>query len=63
MSGLNEVCSGFDNIGHNDPLSIFFLWVLPNGAWIALPTYLVYVSVKEILEGLQVAVNSPKKTL
>jgi len=60
---LNEVCSGFANIGHNDPLSIFFLWALPNGAWIALPTYLVYVSAKEILEGLQVAVGNPKKTL
>ncbi|KAI4845828.1 hypothetical protein E4T44_05411 [Aureobasidium sp. EXF-8845] len=63
LAGLNEVCSGFANIGHNDPFSIFFLWALPNGAWIALPTYLVYVSVKEILEGLQVAVSSPKKTL
>lgn len=62
MTGLNEVFSGFANIGHNDASSIFFLWALPNGAWIALPTYLVYVSAKEILEGLQVAVSSTKKT-
>ncbi|KAI4742064.1 hypothetical protein E4T50_07496 [Aureobasidium sp. EXF-12298] len=61
MAGLNEVFSGFANIGHNDASSIFFLWALPNGAWIALPTYLVYVSAKEILEGLQVAVSSTKK--
>jgi len=60
---LNEVFSGFAHIGHNDASSIFFLWALPNGAWIALPTYLVYVSAKEIMEGLQVAVSSTKKTL
>ncbi|KAI5202766.1 hypothetical protein E4T42_02454 [Aureobasidium subglaciale] len=60
---LNEVFSGFANIGHNDPASIFFLWALPNGLWIAFPIYLVYVSAKEILEGLQVAIGDTKKSL
>ncbi|KAI4724396.1 hypothetical protein E4T49_07857 [Aureobasidium sp. EXF-10728] len=59
---LNEVFSGFANIGHNDVSSIFFLWALPNGLWIVLPSYLVYVSAKEILEGLQAAVGSTKKS-
>lgn len=62
LAGLNEVFSGFANIGHNEPSSIFFLWALPNGAWIALPAYLVYVSAKEIMEGLQAAVGSTRKT-
>ena len=25
----NEFFSGFDNIGHNDPLSLLFLWIIP----------------------------------
>lgn len=29
MRGANEYYSGFDNIGHNSPLDIFYLWVLP----------------------------------
>ncbi|THX59413.1 hypothetical protein D6D06_02074 [Aureobasidium pullulans] len=59
---LNEVFSGFANIGHNDASSIFFLWALPNGMWIFFPAYLVYVSGKEILQGLEIAVSSSKKS-
>ena len=61
-AGLNEVFSGFAHIGHNSASDIFFLWALPNGLWIVLPIYLVYVSAKEILEGLQIAVSSAKKS-
>ena len=28
-AGLNESFSGFENIGHNDPLSLLFLWIIP----------------------------------
>lgn len=61
-AGLNEVFSGFANIGHNSASDMFLLWALPNGLWIVLPIYLVYVSAKEILEGLEVAVSSTKKS-
>lgn len=27
--GLNEYYSGFRHIGHNDPLSLVFLWLIP----------------------------------
>lgn len=27
--GCNEYFSGFDNIGHNDFLSLLFLWIIP----------------------------------
>lgn len=27
--GSNEFFSGFENIGHNDPLSLLFLWIIP----------------------------------
>lgn len=29
ISGLNEYYSGFENIGHNDTLSLVFLWIVP----------------------------------
>jgi hypothetical protein len=28
-SGLNEYFSDFDNIGHNEPLALIFLWIIP----------------------------------
>ena len=27
--GLNEYCSGFRHIGHNDAMSVVFLWAIP----------------------------------
>lgn len=29
LLGLNEYFSGFANIGHNDPVNLLFLWVIP----------------------------------
>lgn len=52
---LNEFHSGYKNIGHNDASTIFFLYIVPNGAWIVLPTYMVYVFGRDILEGLVIA--------
>ncbi|KAJ4268855.1 hypothetical protein NW762_002925 [Fusarium torreyae] len=51
----NEYYSGFDNISHNTPMDIFTLWVLPNGCWILLPTYMIWAFGKEILDGLTIA--------
>lgn len=27
--GANEYFSGFDNIGHNPPMDLLFLWIIP----------------------------------
>ncbi|MCJ1448935.1 MAG: hypothetical protein MMC23_009454 [Stictis urceolatum] len=48
----NEAFSGWHNIGHNDLFSLVFMWIIPNGAWLILPTYMTYVFAAEILEGL-----------
>ena len=58
LSGLNEYFSKFENIGHNDPASLFFLWIIPNGAWIILPSYMIYVFGKEIVNAMQIAGRS-----
>ncbi|MCJ1365167.1 hypothetical protein MMC16_004287 [Acarospora aff. strigata] len=56
---LNEYFSGFANIGHNDVFTLISLWIIPNGAWIVLPSYMVYVFGQEILEGLAMASGNP----
>ncbi|KAE8351815.1 hypothetical protein BDV28DRAFT_136377 [Aspergillus coremiiformis] len=53
---LNEVFSGFDNIGHNDTITIILFWILPNGLWIVFPTYNAYVLGSEIVASLESAV-------
>ncbi|KAJ6119533.1 hypothetical protein N7523_003813 [Penicillium sp. IBT 18751x] len=52
---LNEIFSGFDNIGHNDMSAIIFLWIIPNGLWIVFPTYNMYCLGLEILNALEQA--------
>ncbi|KAE8338430.1 hypothetical protein BDV24DRAFT_87567 [Aspergillus arachidicola] len=53
---LNEVFSGFDNIGHNDAITLIFLWIIPNGLWIIFPGYNSYVLGAEIVASLESAV-------
>ncbi|RYP21245.1 hypothetical protein DL765_002384 [Monosporascus sp. GIB2] len=52
---LNEYFSGFDNIGHNSPRNLIFLWIIPNGGWLIFPAYMIYVMGGEIVEGLTAA--------
>ncbi|SPO00988.1 uncharacterized protein DNG_03737 [Cephalotrichum gorgonifer] len=52
---LNEYYSGFDNIGHNDAVTLFFLWIIPNGAWLVLPSYMIYSMGGDILDAFTVA--------
>ncbi|KAM0803365.1 hypothetical protein BDR22DRAFT_840588 [Usnea florida] len=51
----NEYFSAFENIGHNDALSLLFLWIIPNGAWIIFPSYMIYTFSRSILHGLSIA--------
>ncbi|KXJ94277.1 hypothetical protein Micbo1qcDRAFT_231803 [Microdochium bolleyi] len=52
---LCEYFSGYDNIGHNSLRELVFLWIIPNGAWLVGPTYLIYVLGQEIVDGLTMA--------
>ncbi|KAJ5818626.1 hypothetical protein N7474_004217 [Penicillium riverlandense] len=52
---LNEVFSGFENIGHNDAFTLIVMWIIPNGLWIVFPTYNIYVLGAEILNSLELA--------
>lgn len=52
---LNEVFSGFHNVGHNSAGTLVVYWILPNGLWIIFPGYMVYVFGSEILAALKTA--------
>ncbi|ATY60397.1 hypothetical protein A9K55_006199 [Cordyceps militaris] len=52
---LNEYYSGFDNIGHNDLVSLIFLWIIPNGAWLVGSTWMIYSLGGDILRAIETA--------
>ncbi|KAH8165725.1 hypothetical protein CIB48_g2541 [Xylaria polymorpha] len=49
---LCEYYSGFDNIGHNSPRDLLFLWIIPNGAWLIAPTFMIYELGSELVTNL-----------
>ncbi|RAH83507.1 hypothetical protein BO86DRAFT_387766 [Aspergillus japonicus CBS 114.51] len=53
---LNEVFSGFENIGHNDLWTLVFFWMIPNGLWIVFPSYNIYILGAEIVAALETSV-------
>ncbi|KAL8965098.1 MAG: hypothetical protein Q9183_004030, partial [Haloplaca sp. 2 TL-2023] len=55
LYALNEHFSDYRNIGHNDASRLLFLWIIPNGAWIVLPAYMIYAFGLDILQGLSIA--------
>jgi hypothetical protein len=57
-TGLNEYYSSYANVGHNDLASLIVLWIIPNGAWLVVPSYMIYVYGKEIISALNTAGRS-----
>lgn len=49
---LNEYYSGFDNIGHNDLQTLILMWIIPNGAWLVAPTYMIFRLGSEIIDAM-----------
>jgi len=52
---LNEACSNFKNVKHNDWATLIPLYIVMNGLWFTLSSYMVYVFGAEIIEGLDAA--------
>ncbi|OJD25697.1 hypothetical protein ACJ73_02928 [Blastomyces percursus] len=53
LYGLNEACSGFDNVRHNSFWILIFLWIIPNGLWIVFPSYASFYFGNEILNAIE----------
>ncbi|KAK5045481.1 hypothetical protein LTR84_009099 [Exophiala bonariae] len=47
-----EYFGDYSHIGHNDWSTLTWIWVIPNGFWLAFPTYMVYVLGLELVVGL-----------
>ncbi|KAF6820650.1 hypothetical protein CMUS01_11521 [Colletotrichum musicola] len=56
----NEYFSGFDNIGHNAPIDLLFLWIIPNGAWLLGSGYMIASLGGDIVDGLALASKATK---
>ena len=49
---LVEAWSGWHSIGHNELIPLLFVWVIPNGLWIAVPGLVVFDTGKRLLKHL-----------
>ncbi|KAG5967027.1 hypothetical protein E4U58_002332 [Claviceps cyperi] len=49
----NEYFSGFENVGHNEFFDLLLMWILPNGAWLVGPAYMIWSMGTEILDKLE----------
>lgn len=56
--GMNEYFSSYQNVGHNDWSRLVLLWIIPNGAWLVVPSYMIYVLGGEIISGMELAGRS-----
>ncbi|KAH9919464.1 uncharacterized protein BXZ73DRAFT_92065 [Epithele typhae] len=49
---LQEYYCGGCAVGHNDLQTLFIYWIVPNGLWLILPSYIIYVLGKDIVGAL-----------
>ncbi|KAI7898452.1 uncharacterized protein BX663DRAFT_524767 [Cokeromyces recurvatus] len=54
---LVEPFSGYQHIGHNTMKDLIFLWIIPNGFWIIVPSLVVYTLGKDIMYRLNNSQN------
>ncbi|KAI0480078.1 hypothetical protein GGR56DRAFT_252199 [Xylariaceae sp. FL0804] len=55
---LIEWFGDFSNIGHNSLWDLIILWIIPNGAWLVFPSFMIYELGSEIIDGLAAASSS-----
>ncbi|KAH9829852.1 uncharacterized protein C8Q71DRAFT_717698 [Rhodofomes roseus] len=58
---LQEHYCGYCSIGHNTVHDLIFLWIIPNGFWLLLPTIIIWQFAKDITSALHVAERVSKK--
>jgi len=59
---LNEYFSSWMNVGHNNWSRLIVLWIIPNGAWLVVPTWVIYLLSREVVSAMQLAGRSaPEK--
>jgi len=56
-----EYYCGFCAVGHNKLWDLVFLWIVPNGLWIVVPTFIVLQLGKDLTESLTFAARESQK--
>jgi len=56
-----EYYCGFCAVGHNNAWDLFTLWIIPNGLWIVVPTFIVVQLGKDLIESLDFASQKSAK--
>ncbi|PCH37031.1 hypothetical protein WOLCODRAFT_28889 [Wolfiporia cocos MD-104 SS10] len=49
------------SVGHNNPWDLFLLWVIPNGCWVVVPSYIIWRLGTDIATSLRVAERANAK--
>jgi len=56
-----EYYCGYCSIGHNNLWDVVLLWMVPNGVWIVVPTFVVLQFGKDLAESLNFAARESRK--
>nr|XP_047743641.1 hypothetical protein JR316_0011585 [Psilocybe cubensis]KAH9476016.1 hypothetical protein JR316_0011585 [Psilocybe cubensis] len=56
-----EYYCGYCAIGHNNLWNLIVLWIIPNGLWIVVPTFIVAQFAKDLVDTLNFADAQSKK--
>ncbi|KAI0298967.1 hypothetical protein B0F90DRAFT_1729648 [Multifurca ochricompacta] len=56
-----EYYCGFCAVGHNDFKTLFLYWIIPNGLWIVVPSFIVFKLGKDIATSINVAARESEK--
>ncbi|KAF4119313.1 Conserved hypothetical, protein [Geosmithia morbida] len=49
---LQEYFGNYSHIGHNTAADIILLWVIPNGAWLIGPSYMIRSFARDVIRGI-----------
>jgi len=55
LYGLQEYYCDYCSVGHNTLYDLVVFWIVPNGMWIVVPTYIVYVLGGDLAKSLRIA--------
>ncbi|KAI0330653.1 hypothetical protein GY45DRAFT_728389 [Cubamyces sp. BRFM 1775] len=59
---LQEYYCGGCAVGHNDLKTLIVYWIIPNGLWLLVPSFIIWQLAKDITGALRVADRAAQKT-
>ncbi|KAK0186884.1 hypothetical protein F5146DRAFT_1067757 [Armillaria mellea] len=59
---VQEYYCGWCNIGHNRPQDLIQYWIIPNGLWLVVPSFIILRLGKDLIASLNLAYGITSKT-